>query len=155
MPPLALAEGGKALLELGRVVITVAKRGGLKTFPVPLPIGTGKGNKVQVKAKDADPKDCRRVLRFCDADGCVTHVLSDPLMIERMAGSFVADLLTGDLFRKQLSVLQFIADECHKCFATEVLNKDRPKVKTKRYRAFSRRTGGYAKPGQGKEPLRL
>lgn len=149
---LALFEG--QVLEFGKILIQLAERGGLKTAPLALPLKIPTDKDTAVKVKEGGPEDCRRVLRFCDATSCVERTLSDPLLTERIFGGVLIDLATGGtLFNRNHGTMQFIADEIYKCMKTELLGNQRAKVKTSRYRAFSRRTGGYAKEGLGVPPL--
>jgi hypothetical protein len=82
------------VLELGGLVLEAAQARHLIALPLPLRQGdlskfTQK--KVQTKAVE----DCKKVLKLCDAEGCIDQTFNDPKALARMAGDFAANLWTS------------------------------------------------------------
>jgi hypothetical protein len=128
MPPVALQP---PIIELGKLVLETIKQGGLKTLPIPLPMGQPQRPLAQPKTKVTDEaKQRKRVLKLSDAAKCVEDAVNDPRLVAKIAQGVLQNLWRemNNQYDDVLPILDGIAHAIVECMEKKVLSQAKPRT---------------------------
>ncbi|MDP9203756.1 MAG: hypothetical protein M3P26_17770 [Gemmatimonadota bacterium] len=121
------------LIYAGRIILDLGE--GRVAMPLP------QGQKLEdalgttVKVKTRDPKDCKRILKLCDAEECVDMVCNDPTIALSLVNQFLKNLgsqLLGNVggTATQTPLTLTLAKKVAECMKKKVLGQSKPRTRS-------------------------